>query len=323
MGWLERNAAKRIDPQLVLDGARSVITLATSYGQADDAPANPSHGVIARYARYADYHDALAQALGQLTERVQSLAGEGIPFALVRRYRADPRARPWPTRRPWLHRQTHQPHQPPARQLVFHLRNPHHRRAGAGRAGTQPLRQMHKLHRRLPDQRDHRAVPTRRPPLHLLFDHRVERRDPGGVSPRDRQPDLRLRRLPRRLSVEPLRRRGPLDGAAPARRPWPSRLDRVAVAGRRRFPGQVSRHADAANQAPRRAAKRLRGAGQRRRRHSTPAARARRCRPRAPHRRARPMGPWPSAAALRSEINAILPFFTGCNRSGEGYLLPT
>ena len=33
-------------------------------------------GVIARYARYADYHDALAQALGQLTERVQSLAGE-------------------------------------------------------------------------------------------------------------------------------------------------------------------------------------------------------------------------------------------------------
>ena len=54
MGWLERNAAKRIDPQLVLDGARSVITLATSYGQAADAPANPSHGVIARYARYAD-----------------------------------------------------------------------------------------------------------------------------------------------------------------------------------------------------------------------------------------------------------------------------
>ena len=78
MGWLERNAAKRIDPQLVLDGARSVITLATSYGQADDAPAQPSRGVIARYARYADYHDALAEALGQLTARVQSLVGEGV-----------------------------------------------------------------------------------------------------------------------------------------------------------------------------------------------------------------------------------------------------
>ena len=76
MGWMERNAPRRIDPQLVLEGARSVITLATSYGQADDAPAKPSHGVIARYARYADYHDALAEALGQLTERVQSLAGD-------------------------------------------------------------------------------------------------------------------------------------------------------------------------------------------------------------------------------------------------------
>ena len=161
---------------------------------------------------------------------------------------------------------------------------------------------MHKLHRRLPDRRDHRTVPTRRPPLHLLFTHRIKRRDPGGVPPRDRQPHLRLRRLPRRLPVEPLRRRRPLNGAAPARRPWPSRLDRVTVAGRRRFPGQVSRHTDETNQAPRRAAKRLRGAGQHRRRHSTPSARARRCRPRAPHRRARPMGPWPSAPALRSGL---------------------
>ena len=76
MGWMERNAHRRIDPQLVLDGARSVITLAASYDSGDDEQAEPSHGVIARYARYADYHDALAQALGQLTERVQSLAGE-------------------------------------------------------------------------------------------------------------------------------------------------------------------------------------------------------------------------------------------------------
>ena len=78
MDWMEQNAAKRIDPKLVLDGARSVITLAASYGQGNDAPAKPSQGVIARYARYADYHDALGQVLGQLTARVQSLAGEGV-----------------------------------------------------------------------------------------------------------------------------------------------------------------------------------------------------------------------------------------------------
>ena len=76
MDWMERNAAKRIDPQCVLEDARSVITLAASYGQADGEQTGPSQGVIARYARYADYHDALGQALGHLAARVQSLAGE-------------------------------------------------------------------------------------------------------------------------------------------------------------------------------------------------------------------------------------------------------
>ena len=76
MGWLERNADRRIDPQLVLEGARSVITLAASYDSGNGEQTGPSQGVIARYARYKDYHDVLGQSLGQLTERVQSLAGE-------------------------------------------------------------------------------------------------------------------------------------------------------------------------------------------------------------------------------------------------------
>ena len=77
MGWMERNADKRIDPQLVLEGVSSVITLAASYNGSNDALQAPCQGVIARYARYDDYHNALGQALGQLTRRVQLLAGEG------------------------------------------------------------------------------------------------------------------------------------------------------------------------------------------------------------------------------------------------------
>ncbi len=76
MKWMERNAAKRIDPQLVLEGARSVITLAASYDSGSGEQTEPCQGVIARYSQYADYHDALGQALGQLTSQVQSLAGE-------------------------------------------------------------------------------------------------------------------------------------------------------------------------------------------------------------------------------------------------------
>jgi epoxyqueuosine reductase len=77
MGWLERNAHKRVDPQLVLENARSVITLAASYTPKPAEADSANRGVIARYARYTDYHNTLGQALGQLTEHVQSLTGEG------------------------------------------------------------------------------------------------------------------------------------------------------------------------------------------------------------------------------------------------------
>ena len=71
MGWLERNAHKRVEPQLVLENARSGITLAASYGSASEENETANRGIIARYARYNEYHDTLGQALGQLTESVR------------------------------------------------------------------------------------------------------------------------------------------------------------------------------------------------------------------------------------------------------------
>jgi epoxyqueuosine reductase len=72
MAYLARNAPKRVDPQLVLPGARSVITLAASYHN----PAWQS-GPVARYARYADYHDILGERLRRLTDSVNQLGGPG------------------------------------------------------------------------------------------------------------------------------------------------------------------------------------------------------------------------------------------------------
>ncbi|HWH68110.1 MAG TPA: tRNA epoxyqueuosine(34) reductase QueG [Candidatus Sulfotelmatobacter sp.] len=86
MGYLERNAPKRLEPQLVLPGAKSVITLATSYAAGGMREAECSmqmdsgselRGVVARYARYVDYHDVLAERLKALTEFVNQLGGEG------------------------------------------------------------------------------------------------------------------------------------------------------------------------------------------------------------------------------------------------------
>ncbi|MEQ2007671.1 MAG: tRNA epoxyqueuosine(34) reductase QueG [Limisphaerales bacterium] len=98
MAYLARNAHKRVEPEQVLSGARSVISLAVSYegkpeGEVSSnqfsvfsnghtgASLNTEHwplitGVVARYARFADYHDVLAAPLRQLTEFVNQSSGE-------------------------------------------------------------------------------------------------------------------------------------------------------------------------------------------------------------------------------------------------------
>jgi epoxyqueuosine reductase len=81
MSYLERNAPKRANPQLVLPGARSVIALAIGYAAEDRAPfvEEPARrrlaGVVARYARSADYHEVLAGPLSALAEFVDQLGG--------------------------------------------------------------------------------------------------------------------------------------------------------------------------------------------------------------------------------------------------------
>jgi epoxyqueuosine reductase len=76
MNWIERNAAKRADPQQVLPGAKSIITLAASYEKSDSRFTihDSRSGLIARYARYADYHDVLGERLKQLTEFINQSA---------------------------------------------------------------------------------------------------------------------------------------------------------------------------------------------------------------------------------------------------------
>jgi epoxyqueuosine reductase len=133
MAWLERNAEKRVEPQNVLAGARSVICLAVSYaadnpqsecslsltpalsrwerekrslssgestaafsstgnefyqrdqnlsplpageGQGEGERSLISTGIVARYARFDDYHDVLAGKLKALTDFVNQLAPE-------------------------------------------------------------------------------------------------------------------------------------------------------------------------------------------------------------------------------------------------------
>lgn len=91
MAWIERNAQKRVDPNQVLPGARSIVCLAVSYAGSTERSSSeseeiqetaagkqgePFRGIIARYARYPDYHDIFADRLKQLTDFINQQGGE-------------------------------------------------------------------------------------------------------------------------------------------------------------------------------------------------------------------------------------------------------
>jgi epoxyqueuosine reductase len=83
MSYLERTVERRLNPELVLPGAQSILLLAISYHRSETDPAVVSgesvglRGVVARYARHRDYHDVLGPPLIALKEFVNELGGTG------------------------------------------------------------------------------------------------------------------------------------------------------------------------------------------------------------------------------------------------------
>lgn len=93
MAYLTRTAQRRIDPRLVLPGARTAIALAVSYADekrpdpAVDAPVQSEPaleffdsgltGLVARYARFEDYHAIISKRLEVLIDFVNELGGPG------------------------------------------------------------------------------------------------------------------------------------------------------------------------------------------------------------------------------------------------------
>jgi epoxyqueuosine reductase len=80
--WMERTAAKRLNPDLVLPGARAVILLGVNYGPGRKG-ADGSRPVWARYALYEDYHDTLQPALaaaGRVLEEIYGAGGDDYRY---------------------------------------------------------------------------------------------------------------------------------------------------------------------------------------------------------------------------------------------------
>jgi epoxyqueuosine reductase len=79
MHWMERTAAKRLDPAAVLPGVKSLVLLGVNYwdGQSASAVGRP---LWARYAQHADYHDTIKAALVAAGRILESDLGLGPDY---------------------------------------------------------------------------------------------------------------------------------------------------------------------------------------------------------------------------------------------------
>jgi len=81
MAWMERTAAKRQHPELVLPGVRTVILLGVNYWRgrrAERGRGRAGRAVWARYALHDDYHDTIKPGLiaaGRVLEEMAGAAG--------------------------------------------------------------------------------------------------------------------------------------------------------------------------------------------------------------------------------------------------------
>ncbi len=65
--YLERNAQKRLDPKKVLEGTRSILSVALNYFHPYELSYKESRlGVISRYASGDDYHQVIEKKLKEL-----------------------------------------------------------------------------------------------------------------------------------------------------------------------------------------------------------------------------------------------------------------
>jgi len=92
MQYMHRNLEKRLDPALLLPGAKSVICLALAYSvpKPPHAPPDSPRAAVAAYACYQDYHTVIKELLHKLLKHITTLAAgqfqykicvDSVPFA--------------------------------------------------------------------------------------------------------------------------------------------------------------------------------------------------------------------------------------------------
>lgn len=74
MSYMERNFDKRLDPRLLVEGAKSVVSLAVHYQVSEDLIPRNNYR-IARFGLGKDYHFVIREKLEQLVQALEPLSG--------------------------------------------------------------------------------------------------------------------------------------------------------------------------------------------------------------------------------------------------------
>jgi epoxyqueuosine reductase len=74
MAWMHRWAEKRVDPSLILPGAKSVVVVALNYFTPHEHEDRSDRGKISRYAWGDDYHDVVKERLYDLLQFIQEVS---------------------------------------------------------------------------------------------------------------------------------------------------------------------------------------------------------------------------------------------------------
>ena len=179
MDYMARHGATRARPAELVPGTLRVITARMNYRPpaaraSDDVLADPAKAYVARYALGRDYHKVL-RAQAAAARRAHRGGDRRLRLSRVHRQRAGARSRARREGGPRLARQAHAAADARRRLVVLPGRDLHRPAAAGDAAADRALRQLQRVHRRLPDRRDRRALRARRAPLHLLPHDRARR----------------------------------------------------------------------------------------------------------------------------------------------------
>jgi epoxyqueuosine reductase len=75
MGYLERNGEKRLDPRLLVNGARTVISFLHNYSPSSRLPSE-NNLILSKYAYGKDYHLVIREKLHRLIAEMKEKAGD-------------------------------------------------------------------------------------------------------------------------------------------------------------------------------------------------------------------------------------------------------